>query len=191
MLKLIPKSAAQVPGLGRFRSNHAATKLVLCSWWHLAPRSLTTGEPFEVTDLSACVNDARTALDAVQYIVSPYAVPRERRSWSANRSLYPVDDNSELSALTGILLLPPDRRSLSSVDWERALNSHTISLEMVTLAERRAVTEFLSARQKALGYQLDTFIRQQCEWEFEDTPSLDSLVLDDEDEAEELSDDSS
>ena len=190
LLDLIPKSAARVPDLQRFRSKDAITKFVLCSWWHLEPRSLTTGEPFDISDLAASIEDARTSLDAVEYVFSPYVVPREQRSWSANRTLYPADDMSELSALESILAPPLRQRPLSGVGWERALKSHSITLEMAALVERRAVAEFLTVRQEALGRQLDNFIRQQCEWEFEDTPPLDSLVIDDEEEAEELSDDS-
>ena len=52
LLDLIPQSAARVPDLKRFRSNEAATKLVLCSWWSLEPRSLTTGQPFGSVDLA-------------------------------------------------------------------------------------------------------------------------------------------
>ena len=77
LLDLIPQSAVRVPDLKRFRSNEAATKLVLCSWWSLGPRSLTTGQPFGSADLALCIDDARTPLDAVRYVVSRYSVPRE------------------------------------------------------------------------------------------------------------------
>jgi hypothetical protein len=53
------------------------------------------------------------------------------------------------------------------------------------------IDSFLERRQAALERQLDAFLRQRCEWEFEDTPPLDSLIIDDEDEARELSDDES
>jgi hypothetical protein len=72
-----------------------------------------------------------------------------------------------------------------------ALASHNMSLEMAAAVARGDIEEFLTARQETLERQLVTFLQQRCEWEFEDTPSLDSLVLDDEAEAEELSDDSS
>ena len=189
LLEIIPMTAARTPDLRRFRSKDAATKLVLCSWWYLEPRSLTTGEPFDVADLAASIDDARTPLDAVEYVVSPYAVPRELRQWSANRTLYPSANGSEVGALESIISLPPGQRPLIAVDWERALESHSISLEMAASVERRDVTEFLAARQEALERQFEAFLRHRCEWEFEDTPPLESLVIDD--EAEEPDDDSS
>lgn len=190
LLELIPQQAARVPDLRRFRSNEAQTKLVLCSWWSIEPRSLTTGEPFGAADLAACIGEARTALDAVEYVVSRYSVKPEFRLWSANRTLYPADDKSELGALDSLLVLPPHLRPLGPLDWARALASHSISLEMAASVGLDDVEGFLVARQEALGLQLGTFLRQRCEWEFEDTPPLDSLVLADEAEAEELSDDS-
>lgn len=189
LLDLIPQSAVRVPNLKRFRSNEAATKLVLCSWWSLGPRSLTTGQPFGSADLADCIDDARTPLDAVRHVVSRYSVPRELSSWSANRILYPSLEY-ELGPLESILTLSADQQPLNADDWVSALRSHNISLEMAESVKHGDVEEFLAARQDALAHQFDIFLRQRCEWEFEDTPPLDSLVLDDEAEAEELSDDS-
>ncbi len=191
LLELVPQSAARIPDLKRFRSNEAATKLVLCSWWSRGPRSLTTGEPFSSSDLFLRLDEAHTALDAVQYVVSRHFVQRELRSWSANRILYPAVEY-ELGPVESMLARPAARRPLSPADWAAALESHNISPQLAELAEERGeVTEFLTTRQEALKRQFDLFLKQRCEWEFEDTPQLDSLVLDDEAEAEELGDDSS
>lgn len=191
LLDLIPQSvAARVPNLKRFRSNEAATKLVLCSWWSQEPRSLTTGQPFENMELALSIDDSRTPLDAVQYAVSRYSVRRELSPWSATRILYPAVEY-EPRPVESILTLPPGQRPLNGLDWTTALASHNISLEMATAAERGDVETFLITRQEALERQFGTFLRQRCEWEFENTPPLDFLVLEDEAEAEELGDDSS
>lgn len=190
LLELIPESVARVPDLKRFRSNEAATKLVLCSWWSQEPRSLTTGQPFEKIELALSINEARTPFDAIQYVVSRYSVRRELSPWSANRILYPAVEY-EPDPVESILTLPPERRPLNGLDWTTALASHNISLDMATAVEHGDVDTFLVTRQETLERQLGTFLRQRCEWEFENTPPLDSLVLDDEAEAEELSDDSS
>lgn len=191
LLEFIPESAARVPDLRRFRSNQAATKLVLCSWWSIEPRSLTTGRPFEGSDLAGCVADARTPVDAVQNVISRVFVSRELSPWAANRILYPATDDGEPGLVESILTLPSEQQPLKSAEWAQALESHSMTPEMAAWVERGEVDEFLAARQKVLERQLDTFLRQRCEWEFEDTPPLDSLVLDDEDETEELSDDES
>jgi len=190
LLELIPKDAVRVPDLKRFRSNEASTKLLLGSWWSQEPRPLTNGQPFTIVDLALSIDDARTPLDAVRYVVSRFSVRRDLSPWSANRVLYPAVGH-ELGSVESILTLPPGQRPLSGTDWATALSSHSITLEMAAAIERGNVEGFLNARQDRLKHQFDTFLRQRCEWDFEDTPSLDSLIIDDEDEAEELSDDES
>jgi hypothetical protein len=190
LLDLIPESAARVPDLKRFRSNEAATKLIIGSWWSQGPRSLTTGQPFGIVDLALRINDARTPLDAVQHVISRYLVGRELSPWSANRVLYPATEY-EFGPVASILTVPPEQRPLRGPEWVAALTSHSISPEMAAAIEHGDVEGFLTAREEALERQLDIFLRQRCEWEFEDTPSLDSLIIDDEDEAQELTDDES
>jgi hypothetical protein len=191
LLELIPRSAARVPDLKRFRSNEAATKLVLCSWWSLEPRSLTSGEPFDSADLTECIGVGRTPVDAVQNLASRAFVPRELSPWAANRVLYPATDTEDLVAVESILADRSAAGSLTPEKWAEALASHNIGVQMAALFEADDIDGFLVLRQEALERQFETFLRQRCEWEFEDTPPLDSLILDDEDEALELSDDES
>lgn len=191
LLELVPQTSSRRPDLGRFRSNEAATKIVLCSWWSLEPRSLDDGRPFERTDLADCIGEDRAALDAIQYVISRYSVRRERRLWAANRALYPADNKSELGALESLLFPSAQVRTLDSDKLAQALWSHSLSQEMTELLRRGNVDKFLDTRQASLQENLDSFLRRRCEWEFEDTPALDSLVLDDEGEGEELSDDDS
>ncbi len=190
LLELIPKEAARVPDLKRFRSNEAGTKLLLGSWWSQEPRSLTNGQPFGIADLALSIDDARTPLDAVRYVISRYSVRRDLSPWSANRVIYPAVEY-ELGSVESILTLPPSQRPLREPEWATALSSHNITLEMAAAIGYGDVEGFLTARQDLLGRQLSVFLRQRCEWDFEDTPSLDSLIIDDIDEAEDLSDDES
>jgi hypothetical protein len=191
LLELIPESAFRLPDLKRFRSNEAATKLVLCSWWSQAPRSLSTGEQFDSADLSECIGLGRTPVDAVQNVVARAFVPSELRSWSATRVLYPARDPKDDVAVESVLALPPDQHDFVAGTWDEALASHSITRQMAALFASGDIDEFLEERQVALERQLSIFLRQRCEWAFEDTPSLDLLVIDDDDEARELSDDES
>jgi hypothetical protein len=77
--------------------------------------------------------------------------------------------------------------------WYEVLASHCISPAAAEVFAAGNLEAFLEIRQAELAQQLGLFLQQCCEWELEDTPSLDSLVLDDEDEdeARELSDDES
>ena len=189
LLELVPWTAFRTPDLDRFRSNEAATKLVLCSWWSLAPRSLATGKPFDVADLAESIGVGRTPVDAVQNVVSRAFVPRDLRTWAATRMLYPA--NPEEDSAETIFGIPALYRPSLAGTWEEALASHCISMEADAAFGNGDIEGFLADRQQALALQLGLFLQQRCEWEFEDTPPLDSLVLDDEDESRELSDDES
>lgn len=188
LLELIPQFAVRIPDLRRFRSNEASTKLVLCTWWSREPRSLTTGRPFDKTDLAMLIDDSRTPLDAVQYVVSRYSVPQEMRPWSANRTLYPADDRNDFGPLESLFVLPASQRPLPVETWRQALDSHFITLEMTAAVERGDTAEFLTRRLGKLEEQLGFFLKQRCEWDFEDTPSLISLIIEDDGDEQEESD---
>jgi hypothetical protein len=105
--------------------------------------------------------------------------------WAADRILLPAADE-EINSADSMLLKPP--KELIGAAWLRVLSSHCINSEMVTLIARGQILDFLSARQEALQSLLTTFLRQRCEWEFENTPPLSGLVLDDEPDLDEESD---
>lgn len=179
---LVDRPEATMPNLKRFRSNEASTKIILCSWWSLGPRSLTTGEPFEREDLSEVLQDRPTALDAVRYVVSRYSVPRELRLWAADRVLLPVTDG-EVGAVEPLLSARPQR--LAEDVWQQVLASHCLDEEMIRLIGKGRIADFLERRQGVLAEQLANFLRRRCEWDFEDTPPLAELTIDDEEPLDE------
>jgi hypothetical protein len=190
LLDLVPESGRRTPNLHRFRSNEAFTKIALCSWWSLAPRNLATGAAFERADLTGCLREARTALPAVHYVNSPNSVPKEMSLWAANRILYPTEDG-ELGALRSLLTEAAEQHSRSDPPWNLALGSHCLSPDMLGALKKGDQKSFLASRQVVLESQLDEFLQQRCEWAMEDTPPLLTLIVDDDDESLELSDDSS
>ncbi|MEV7773013.1 DUF262 domain-containing protein [Kitasatospora sp. NPDC086791] len=176
LLKLVSYPDIPIPDIRRFRSNEAATKIVLCSWWAGIPRSLDDGNPFDRDDLSAALLDRLTALDAVKYIVPRQSVPSEYRLWAANRALVPLVEGNG-ATIESLATRRPLR--LSERVWQAALASHSISPEMVSLLAEGKVVDFLMARQSALQQQLSAFLGKMCEWNFENTPALADLLLED------------
>ncbi|MGC5329873.1 DUF262 domain-containing protein [Micromonospora sp. DT62] len=171
-----------LPNLRRFRSNEAATKIILCSWWSLAPRSLTTGDSFTREDLSIALQDRPTALDAVRYVISRYAVPQPLRLWAADRVLLPAIDGE---AGTVDALISHQSVRMSRELWQQVLASHCLNFDMVDKINGGATVEFLEARQGLLHAQLSEFLARSCEWSFENTPPLADLVVEDDDSADE------
>ncbi|MGH4017620.1 MAG: DUF262 domain-containing protein, partial [Pseudonocardiaceae bacterium] len=57
--------------------------------------------------------------------------------------------------------------------------SHSISSESENLLSSGEVVGFLETRQADLQRVLESFLRRKCEWDFEDTPPLNELLIED------------
>ncbi|RBQ14089.1 DUF262 domain-containing protein [Spongiactinospora rosea] len=170
-----------LPELRRFKTNEAAGKITLCSWWALEPRDPTTGELMDIADLAECLIDRPTPADAVRYMVPPRQVDVKQRLWAANRALVPVVRHESGKEIGHLLLHPAltvEGRELEKT-WLAILDSHLVTLEMVELLRSGEVERFLMARQEVLLGTLESFLSRMCEWDFEDTPPLAGLLLED------------
>jgi hypothetical protein len=176
LLRLVDHPERPRPDLRRFRSNEAGSKIVLCAWWSEGPRSLYDGEPLDRSDLAEILVDRSTAADAIRYVVPRPRVPAEYRLWAADRVLLP-DPDTDGYAVDGHLISPT--LDLDEVRWQAVLHSHLLDEHMVSLLNAGKVVEFLTARQERLHTHLTTFLQRMCEWEFEDTPPLADLVVED------------
>jgi hypothetical protein len=179
LLEAVDQKDAPIPSLDRFRTNEASTKITLCAWWDLEPRSPRTGQPYERAQLSELLNGHTTAADAVRYIISRRQVPKPYRLWAANRILIPTEEEP-VDEIAGLLMQPP--LELTDECWTAVLRSHGMSLDMTVPLADGKVVEFLEARQAMLRDDLRRFLQRMCEWGFEDTPSLSELVVEDLDE---------
>jgi len=181
LLEAVDQQGAPIPSLDRFRTNEASTKITLCAWWYLEPRSPRTGQPYERAQLSDLLNGRTTAADAVRYIISRRQVPRPYRLWAANRILIPTEDEP-VDEVAGLLVQRP--LELSDEHWTAVLRSHGITCDTAALLAGSRAVEFLEARQATLRDDLKHFLERMCEWGFEDTPSLADLVVEDLDDAD-------
>lgn len=177
LLNALDRPAPRLPELRRFRTNEAATKITLCSWWALEPRDPSTGEPSERARLAECLTDRPTAADAVRYVVPNRLVPEQYRLWAANRVLLPFMEQEAGKTVDAVLANPP--LAVDEDTWSRVLDSHLITHEMVTLLRDGNVATFLQVRQERLLSNLEGFLQRMCEWGFENTPPLNELLLED------------
>lgn len=175
LLDAVERPDSPLPDLRRFRSNEAATKIVLCAWWSAGPRNPESGQPFEREDLSTCLTDRTTAADAVHYIVPRLTIPETHRFWAANRVLMPVD--TDVTDVATLLTRQP--LHLDDDSWLSTLRSHAITPTMASLLASRPPLEFIHQRQEILNVSLKTFLQRMCEWGFEDTPPLSELLIED------------
>lgn len=150
-----------------FRTNQAASKLVLCAMWAREPRSLRTGEILSDVDLAAALADADTPSAVVAEIF-----PRAR-----------LDKNVRLSAGNRVVLGGDDKRFLEwvadggTVENEAVSASHFIDREALTRTDMD-MSEFVERRELAIAGAVETFIRVRAGLGMDDTPALGSLDLD-------------
>ncbi|MGH3927717.1 MAG: hypothetical protein ACRDTT_33445 [Pseudonocardiaceae bacterium] len=71
---------------------------------------------------------------------------------------------------------PPD---MNEELWIKVLRSHSISAESEDLLSSGEVVSFLQTRSADLQRSLESFLRRKCEWDFEDTPPLNELLIED------------
>jgi hypothetical protein len=107
-------------------------------------------------------------------------VPDDKRVWAANRLLVPTMGVKVGAVVGGVLVHPPG--SISGAACEDILASHLISGDASAALRRQDVGAFMEHRQKAITKNLTDFLSGMCEWNFEDTPPIDSLLVDDDDE---------
>ncbi len=171
-----------VPDVRKFRANSAAGKIVLCSWWALEPRDPTTGEPFSSAELAESLTGQWTASDAIHKIVTTDQLDADRRNSAANRMFLPVlrQDVAEASASLSVELTAVSEELQDRVC--RSRRSHLVSPEAAGLLRSGRLPEFIDVRQQLVYDTVWSFLRQRCEWGFEDTPPLAELVIEDEDE---------
>ncbi|WP_256789223.1 hypothetical protein [Frankia sp. AvcI1] len=180
LTKSMESSVWSLPNARRFRTNEAVGKIILCSWWALGPRSPLTGERLGAGDLSELLNDQSTAAISVHRIYRR-GVPKRQQFWAANRLFVPDAAESVASFLESVTspsVLVDER------DRAEVLRSYCLSDDLIELFNSGRREEFLDVRQAAIDVGLNAFIDRMAQWEFEDTPSLDSLALDELDSLE-------
>ncbi|WP_406084524.1 DUF262 domain-containing protein [Streptomyces virginiae] len=163
-----------MPNVERFRTNEATGKIILCSWWALRPRSPITGSPYDAGELTNLLGEQSTAAVSVQYVF-PRGLDSRRQLWAANRLFMPGQLETGDAFLERMAQQPMD---LDDEVWDGILASYVLDRSMMDSLSRGERDAFLVARQKKAEDQLHKFLSQMAEWEYEDTPALDSLDFD-------------
>lgn len=155
----------------RFRANSASTRVVLCALWSLQPRSPETGEPFTVEDLADDIGSASSANHAAQELVRRAVLSdKSLRSSAGNRLLLPgVPVEAFDGLLSGVACRRPEVASL-------VLASHLVPPGRGGLT----VDAYVSERTERIAVAVNDFVRRMTGDGLDDTPPLDSLDLDDE-----------
>jgi hypothetical protein len=164
--------ALRPPPLTGFRTNAAASRIVLSALWALSPCSLLTGRRYGRADLAEPIQPKGTLADVAQPILR--RGPETQLTWAANRIL--VLDPELTGTPADLLVSPPLGREGSPHDF---LASHALDYDMIVALSRDDKSGFLSARQQHLEVVVRRFLDVMAETHLEDTPPLASFDLDD------------
>lgn len=182
LLAAVQTDVRQPPNVTRLRTNEGAGRIILCAWWNLTPKlwnaELTEFDEITKERLASCLIDRATASFALETVLPNRYISVDRRPWAANRVLTAPQDDKESGTLDDLLRREPVRGKQAA--WEDALTSHNLSPEIRDAYNSKDFKRFIEARQSLIDRNLRDFLDRMCEWEFEDTPSLDKLILDDE-----------
>lgn len=182
LINSMSEAKSVIPNTERFRTNEAVGKIILCSWWALNPRSPVTGTEYDTRNLTELLAEQSTAALAVHRFYRRGLSSRQQL-WAANRLFVPSETDSADTFLEEISQQPLD---MDDHTWDLVLASYCLDRECVNLFEQGDKESFLLERQGKVTENLRSFLFRMAEWDYEDTPPLDSLELD---ELDELSDD--
>ncbi|MFJ9328781.1 DUF262 domain-containing protein [Streptomyces sp. NPDC101230] len=174
LMDAMAEARPALPTIERFRTNEAAAKIILSSWWSLRPRSFVTGAPVDLPSLSTLLADQKTA-STVAHVIFPRGLTSQQVLYAANRLFLPSEEDSVSESAT---LLARRPAHLDEQTWELVLASHVMD-ERASRALAAGDREgFLRLRQQTIQQHLEDFLARMAEWDYEDTPSLDSLDFD-------------
>lgn len=176
MLDVAPQSKVVFPDVQNFRTNYATGKIVACALWALGPRSLSNATVLEHSELVAVLDDDHTPRRALTAIVSRKAAGTEHADSAAKFLLIPGIEVAPAEISTLLENMPS---GISPDSWISVLSSHALDAEMIAHLVKGRTLEFVTSREAALTSAIGSFLSARWEFDFEDTPSLDSLVVDD------------
>ncbi|MEV5898349.1 DUF262 domain-containing protein [Nonomuraea fuscirosea] len=174
LIRSMDEATPVIPNAERFRTNEAVGKIILCSWWALRPRSPITGTPYDTRDLTGLLSEQSTAALAVHRFY-PRGISSRQQLWAANRLFVPSEDESADLLLES---LPQQPLDVDDRTWDAILASYCLDRVSVEHFNQGRREDFLLARQSEVSANLQSFLSRMAEWEYEDTPALDSLDLD-------------
>lgn len=150
-----------------FRTNQAASKIVLCAMWARGPRSLQTGEVISDVDLAAALAEADTPGEVVPEVFPRARLRKEVRLSVGNRLILEGDDKRFLEWVADGGIIADDA----------IFASHFVNRESLSRADTDP-SEVVENRERTIAASVETFIRIRAGLGMDDTPALGSLNLD-------------
>jgi hypothetical protein len=163
-----------LPQLSKFNTKSAEGRAILCALWNLRPTSFQSDTPYSQEDLSQALGDVK--------LVSSVLVRLQRRATEPHRN----------AATNRIFVLGEDALEdvleKAQTKDEAHLATHCLTKAMVVALEgdEKELQTFWSLRTERMGGVVKAFFARMLEEDFEDTPPLRDLTLDDGEEEDDV-----
>jgi hypothetical protein len=167
-----------LPSIKKFKSTASSSRIILCAMWSLGPRSFLNGKPYTQEEMGQLLEDRQTARSIVSTIV-----PINDYALTANCFIFLEETSIETTR--ECLAVKP--QCIDEPTWHELLKSHSISEQAMINLLANNIDGFFECREESLGRQTASFLNDMTEADFEDTPPLISLVIDE--DTEEQADD--
>jgi len=188
LLEVLGSDAAAPLQIGAFRTNQAATRILLSAMWDLGPCDIDLSEPgvarrYELDELIDELGEGSSALPVARTIIDSRDFSDKERSRPSNRLLILDRDAGPVDPPLESLTLLAQRALAGDSESATILESHGIEGDAAESLASGDPHAFLVQRDSVLQARLTAFVVRQMEWEFEDTPPLETLFFDEEDDA--------
>jgi hypothetical protein len=164
------------PDVSRFRTNEAASRVILCALWSLAPRR-SDGAPISGDDLARVLEESSSALPLIGDFVPADSLEARWRATVANRFIILPSDDVEI-----VREKIEDRPALFARDGDDPAfyRSHAVSDRAIAALRSGDVQGFLDGRLASVSDLVARFLAARTGRGLESTPPLTSFNLDDE-----------
>jgi hypothetical protein len=162
-----------LPSINKFKSTASSSRIILCAMWSLGPRSFLNGKPYTQEEMGQLLEDSQTARSIVSTIV-----PTNDPALTANCFIF--FEEISIEATRERFVAKP--QCIDEPTWHELLKSHSISEQAMINLAANSIDGFLDSREESLSKQTARFLSCMTETDFEDTPPLLSLVIDEDEE---------
>lgn len=162
LMSLVNGGRVGYPPVEPFRTNTAASKVLLCAMWQHGPRSLTTGDLLLDEDLLRALADAPTATAVVAPLFETAQVEQHYLD-AGNRLLLVHDEDRQLDVVEAL------RDSSFEVLASHLLTEQDVAIDGEAVADPVQVVGQRAGRLEELQR---LFLDRMCEWEQEDSVDL-------------------
>jgi hypothetical protein len=163
------------PDVSRFRTNEAASRVILCALWSLSPRR-PDGAQISGSDLARVLEESTSALPLIGDLLPAESLEPKWRATVANKLMILPSDDLEV-----VREKLEDRPALFAREGDDAafFKSHGLSNSAISSLRDGRRIEFLEQRLSVVSDLVARFLAARTGRGLESTPPLSSLNLDD------------